>query len=85
MADIPLVSPQPGIDRLARLRRSLFPTPLSGLVSLAGIALALWIGWALLQWVLLQAVFTGSAEDCRAASGACWAVVTARWRLMFFG
>lgn len=85
MADIPLVSPQPGIDRLARLRRSLFPTPLSGLVSLAGIALALWIGWALLQWVVVQAVFTGSAEDCRAASGACWAVVTARWRLMFFG
>ncbi|MDQ2068117.1 amino acid ABC transporter permease [Xinfangfangia sp. CPCC 101601] len=68
-----------------RLRKSFFPTPLSGAISLAGMAFAAWALWHLFQWAAWNAVFIGTAEDCRAASGACWAVIADRWRLMFFG
>lgn len=67
------------------LRRRLFPTPLSGLVSMIGIAFAAWLGWTLLQWAVIDAVFVGGPAECRQAAGACWAVISARWRLMFFG
>lgn len=67
------------------LRRRMFPSPLVGVVSLLGIALLFWIFWSLAQWALVNAVFVGTPDDCRKATGACWAVVTARWRLMFFG
>ncbi|WP_050526834.1 amino acid ABC transporter permease [Pseudorhodobacter aquimaris] len=43
--------------------------------------------WKVLNWAILGAVFStqGGAEACRAASGACWSVITARWRLILFG
>lgn len=67
------------------IRRRVFPTPLTGLVSLLALALAAWIGWTVAQWALFGAVFFGPPEACKATTGACWAVVTTRWRLMFFG
>ncbi|TYL88452.1 amino acid ABC transporter permease [Bradyrhizobium rifense] len=40
----------------------------------------------LLRWGLLKSVFiTASPDDCRAASGACWAVITSQWKLVLFG
>jgi general L-amino acid transport system permease protein len=41
---------------------------------------------ALVEWGLINAVFTAeSHEECRAASGACWAVIQEKHRPMFFG
>lgn len=67
------------------LKRKLFPTPLSGLASVLGIMLLAWLAWVILRWAIFDAVFIGTPEDCSRAAGACWAVITARWRLMFFG
>lgn len=33
----------------------------------------------------MNAVWSGPPEACRAAAGACWAVITDRYRLIFFG
>lgn len=67
------------------VKRRLFPTPFSGFVSIVGLFVAGWIVWSVFQWAVLNAVFVGTPEECRQASGACWAVIGARWRLMFFG
>jgi general L-amino acid transport system permease protein len=41
----------------------------------------------LLNWGLLQAVFSADADACQAArgSGACWGVVTEKYRIILFG
>jgi general L-amino acid transport system permease protein len=40
----------------------------------------------LLYWAVIDAVwFTENAADCRAATGACWAVVPEKYRVMLFG
>lgn len=85
MSDFPLTTPVRAGLFADYLKRRMFPSPMSGLVSLLGIVLTLWLLWSLLQWAVIGAVFIGTPEECRKASGACWAVVTARWRLMFFG
>jgi general L-amino acid transport system permease protein len=39
----------------------------------------------LLQWALVDAVWSGGYETCQAASGACWAVVHEKFRFILFG
>jgi len=83
MADIS-IAPRP-LSIRREVWRKLFPTPASGLISLIGIALLGWLFWTLFQWAFLHATFVGTPDDCKQTSGACWAVITNRWRLMFFG
>lgn len=42
---------------------------------------------SLLDWALFSAVFTaqGGPQACKAVEGACWSVISARWRLILFG
>lgn len=53
-----------------------------------------WAAWCVLgvglllvlRWAVWDAVFLASgASVCRAIEGACWAVVTANWKLVLFG
>ena len=48
-------------------------------------AATLWLLWRGLQWALLDAVWSGTAEACAQATGACWAVVTYNAPLLSFG
>jgi hypothetical protein len=68
-----------------RLRASLFPDALSGLVTATMLLAALWAGWRLLAWGLLDAETAADPDACRAAAGACWGVVRDKYRLVFLG
>ena len=56
-------------------------------MSLLSLAVLAFVVWNLLSWALLSAVFDPSRgpEACQAASGACWSVIAARWRIILFG
>lgn len=58
----------------------------SGIVSmLIIVALALWLP-SLVQWAITGAVwYTENPDVCRTASGACWAVIPEKYRVMLFG
>lgn len=71
-------------SRAARLWGGLFGSRLNTTITIATVALLLWTVPPLLRWALLDATWIGSAEDCRAASGACWAFVTAKLRFILF-
>jgi general L-amino acid transport system permease protein len=51
--------------------------------------LCLWLLWqtvpSLLSWALIDAVWIGTPEACRAADGACWALITEKHRFILFG
>ncbi len=49
------------------------------------VAIAAVIAVPLLQWAVLDAKWTGSAEECRAVLGACWASVGLRLEFLFYG
>ena len=55
-----------------------------------GVCLA-WITWRLVSWAIVHATWTlpagADSTVCRdtRAYGACWAIVTERWRFMLFG
>ncbi len=51
--------------------------------------LCLWLLWEtippLLNWALIDSVWVGTADACRAADGACWALITEKHRFILFG
>ncbi|OCP00620.1 MULTISPECIES: amino acid ABC transporter permease [unclassified Ensifer] len=58
----------------------------STLLSLACVALVLYIGWITLDWLLLSAVPPwANAEFCGTASGACWPFWVEKTRFILFG
>lgn len=69
------------------LRRNLFSDAFSGLTTLLLLAGALWWLPGLIDWMLLQAVFKADAAACQAVNhaGACWGVVTEKYRFILFG
>jgi general L-amino acid transport system permease protein len=68
-----------------RLARDYFSTPLNALVTLATTAAVFWILWIVIHWGVINAVWFTDAEGCRGAKGACWSIITTRWRLILFG
>ena len=69
------------------LKRNLFSNLPSTVATLLFVALAVWWLPALLNWGLTKAVFAANADQCQAArgAGACWGVVTEKYRLILFG
>ncbi len=69
------------------VRRNLFGDWRSAVTTAALLALALYLLPGLAQWGAVRAVFGADADACQAArgSGACWGVVTEKWRLIIFG
>ena len=80
---LPVVPPR--VPLAQRLRASLFPDALSGLITATLLLAALWAGWKLLAWGLLDAETAANPDTCRAAAGACWGVVRDKYRLVFLG
>jgi general L-amino acid transport system permease protein len=56
-------------------------------MSALGLLLLAWLGFQLVDWAVLQAVFSPDAQACKAqaAHGACWGVVAAKARPILLG
>mgnify|MGYP000754759614 CR=1 FL=1 len=73
---------------LSWLKARYFATTRDTVVTVIFAAFVAWILWSLIQWALLDATFAPNAGDvCREDlhGGACWSVVTTRWRIVLFG
>ena len=39
----------------------------------------------LVRWIFINSLWTSTAAECRAVTGACWSVITANYRFILFG
>jgi general L-amino acid transport system permease protein len=69
------------------VRTNLFGDLRSGVVTLLLAGLFLYALPTAANWLLFKAVFAPSTEACQAArgSGACWGVITEKYRIIIFG
>lgn len=79
-----LAPPRPLVRRYGALR-AYFGTPLNSVITLLCLFLIVWISVPLLRWAVLDATWTGTAQDCRAGQGACWAFILAKFNMSIFG
>ncbi|NTI78673.1 amino acid ABC transporter permease [Rhizobium rhizogenes] len=70
--------------RLGNVRAGLFGSITNTLITLATLAVLAWLIPPLVRWAVLDATWSGTAADCTAREGACWAFVTAKLRFVFF-
>jgi len=69
-----------------RVAARLFGRPGDLAISLACVALVVWIVPPLLRWAVLDAVWSGDADACRVdGAGACWAFIATKARFIVFG
>ena len=80
----PAVRSRPADGIAALLRRSVSSPFDALLTAVVGIVVAV-IGIPLIRWALVDSVWIGSAADCRAADGACWAFVRQKLEFILFG
>lgn len=74
-----------GPSGLLWVRTRFFASPVDAVLTLAVTAAAAWLGWSLLRWGVLDAVWTGHGRaDCK-GGGACWAMAVARWQPILVG
>lgn len=65
-----------------------FATRRDAIISTAFAIFVAWVIWSLIDWAILGATFAPDAGDvCRENlhGGACWSVVSTRWRIVLFG
>jgi len=68
------------------LKESLFSSPLNCLVSLVCVVLLAALLYFFVDWAFLSSIWRAEDEPlCKEASGACWSVIDARHRIIFFG
>lgn len=84
---LPLTAVTPRLrTSLLWLRRHLFSSVPQTLLTLLLLAFLVTIGEKLIRWGVIDAVWQTSNPDvCRAAAGACWAVITEKHRPILFG
>jgi len=81
-----LAPPRVRARLVTRLRRSLFQSPASALLTILTIWFVLMLAPPLVQWLLVKASFQApDAQACRDAGGACWAFIREKYRLILFG
>ncbi|MDD3310598.1 amino acid ABC transporter permease [Pseudodesulfovibrio sp.] len=67
------------------LRDNLFSSWFNSLLTLLALALLVRVVPPLVSWALVHAVWTGGPGVCDDASGACWAFIAAKARVMLIG
>lgn len=69
------------------VRRNLFGNLPSTVVTVLILLLAAWLLPKLISWAVVKAVVVANADQCQAARGvgACWGVITEKYRLIIFG
>ena len=82
-----LVGPPPSQKGTFALRvwRAFFGTPLNGAITLACVLALAWFIPKAINWLIVDATWSGTAQDCRKSAGACWAFLGEKWRVMIFG
>lgn len=83
----PTMSPKPATGALRWLRENLFASPVHALLTVLVVWFLAMSLPALLDWLLLDAVFQAdNVRECRlAGDGACWAFIGEKHRLILFG
>lgn len=80
------LAPPPRGGTLDWAQRRLFSTWIDGAITLMFGTLVVWILWKGLGWAFIGNVWKAeSGAACRDHTGACWAVIEARGRLILFG
>jgi general L-amino acid transport system permease protein len=80
-----MAAPAKAMNVSGWVRANLFNSPLNSVLTLALLAIFVWLAPKLYGWAVTDAVFAADPAACRVADGACWGFIVEKFRLMTFG
>ena len=75
----------PRIGAGAWVRENLFGSIGDSIISIVVTVLFAWLAWSAFSWAILNADWFGETKEACTGSGACWAMITARWQQVVAG
>lgn len=84
-AAVPAAQGRNAWKTLGWAKKNLFNTRLNTVLTLICLFALVRTIPPVVDWALVHATWIGTPDECRAAAGACWAVVSEKHRLIFFG
>lgn len=80
-----MIAPPAALPLRARLHHAWFATRGSSIISASLLLALIYLGWHAFNWAVLGAAGGSDPQACQDISGACWAAVVDRHRLILFG
>ena len=80
-----LKAPVIRIGAVQWVKRNLFNGVFNSLLTVVTLLFLYWTVPPFVKWAFLDSLWLSSAEQCRAASGACWSIIPANLRFIIFG
>ena len=85
-ASVASVAPPAAASRFQRLQRALFGSTLDTVITIVCLLLLAVLCYKVIDWVFLSSVWAREdVGECKEATGACWSIIDARHRIIFFG
>lgn len=66
-------------------QKGALPGPGDWMLSTLSTLVLAFVLWRVLSWAVVHGVFGTTPQSCSDATGACWSVIRARWRIILFG
>lgn len=86
MDSVNTIQPPAAPSFASRIKANLFGNVLDSVVSIVCGALLVMLVFSVIDWAFLSSIWSAEEEDlCKEAGGACWSVIDARHRIIFFG
>lgn len=73
------------IGALQWLRKNLFSSPFNTVVTIVVCLLLYKVIPPFIKWAFIDSLWLSTADQCRAGDGACWSIIPANIRFIFFG
>jgi len=78
--------PPPADTLSTKIRKSLFASPLDSIITILCAVFFAYLIYIIIDWAFISSIWTEEDEPlCKEATGACWSVIDARHRIIFFG
>ena len=70
---------------ITKIRQVFFSSVIDSLITIFWGSLLVWMLFKLSSWVVFNSVVSGTPEDCRQASGACWLFIRENFQNLMYG
>ena len=67
------------------VRANLFNSWFNSILTILALILLYHTFWPFVKWAFINSLWMSTGQECQAGEGACWSVITANYRFVFFG
>jgi general L-amino acid transport system permease protein len=77
--------PAASVGVVGWIRANLFNSWFNSILTILAFIILYYTFWPFVKWAFINSLWMSTGQECQAGEGACWSVITANYRFVFFG